>query len=98
MWAVVNGTKTRGWVHTDYISQSRTYHLAYAVTVRTRPSAKASAMFVAKAGGTQVSPKELSGGWRKVAISGTVGGCRRSRSLRVSADRSGADGSQLTRG
>ena len=72
VWAVVNGTKTRGWVHTDYISQSRTYHLAYTVTVRTRPSAKASAMFVAKAG-TQVSPKELSGGWRKVAISGTVG-------------------------
>lgn len=72
VWAVVNGTKTRGWVHTDYISQSKTYHLAYAVTVRTAPNAKASAMFVAKAG-TQVWPKETSGGWRKVVVSGTTG-------------------------
>lgn len=72
VWAVVKGKKTRGWVHTDYISQSKTYHLAYAVTVRAKPNAKAAALFVAKAG-TQVSPKELSGGWRKVAISGTTG-------------------------
>ena len=72
VWAVVDGKKTRGWVHADYVLQTKTYHLAYAVTVRTKPRSTAAAMFVAKAG-TQVTPHEISGGWRKVVVSGTTG-------------------------
>lgn len=68
----LDGKRLRGWVHTDYISQVKTYHLKVDATVRANPNAQAKALFVGKKG-TPVSLKEASGGWRKVVIKGTTG-------------------------
>ncbi len=68
----LDGARVRGWVHTDYISQVKTYHLTVDATVRAAANAQAKALFLGKKG-TPVSIKEASGGWRKVIIKGTTG-------------------------
>lgn len=68
----LDGARVRGWVHTDYIAQSKTYHLKVDATVRAAASAQAKALFLGKKG-TPVAIKEASGGWRKVIIKGTTG-------------------------
>jgi hypothetical protein len=65
-------TVLRGWVHTDYISQSKTYHLPTATVVRSSAVSTSRAVYTAPAGAL-VTPVRVSGWWTNVVVHGVTG-------------------------
>jgi len=68
----LDGKRVRGWVHSDYIAQTKTHHLKVDATVRAKPNAQAKALMLGKKG-TQVTIGEAKTTWRKVVIKGVTG-------------------------
>ncbi|MBT0994084.1 M23 family metallopeptidase [Cellulomonas sp. DKR-3] len=65
-------TVLRGWVHTDYISQSKAYHLATSTVVRSSAVSTSKALYTAPAG-ARVAPGRVSGWWTNVSVNGVTG-------------------------
>lgn len=65
-------TVLRGWVHTDYISQSKAFHLAKATVVRSSAVSTSKALVTAPSGAL-VTPGRVSGWWTNVVVNGVTG-------------------------
>ncbi|WP_287914097.1 peptidoglycan DD-metalloendopeptidase family protein [Cellulomonas sp.] len=68
---LASGT-VKGWVHADYISQSKTYHLTKATVVRQSAISTSKALLTAPAGAS-LTPVQVSGWWTKVVVYGVTG-------------------------